>query len=499
MVIYRLQHISLLALCALALSLACGSPLKASSVVNITRASTPGSDKAAEFIDFFMGEELRSKAQWESLQPLLHKNKAWLKEADAAFTNGRSKIKAGLTEFENFELDKAIDNFNAALSLFERHVEAITDYQEVSELLLVLGATHIFRGEEELGYERLIQALTLATDIQPDPAIFNPRMRNLFDQARDEVADNPNASMLIKSTPGYAKIFVDGKFMGVSPQSLKKIKVGRHFIRIEKDGYRPWGKIYRVRKDRKNEILANLEAFNKYDAFDSLCEEFVLSSQYAPENLQGSVSKLGEALKANFLLASIVEADGNTVNLKTSLWNVVAGKELKSAKTTFSKGRSAHYQKEIEEFYEANFNEALTSPQEETEVFALNETSYGGAPTCMGIRCDVLQRNVFITGLALGAATVVSGLVLNYLAYQDNLDYRNQVQISQQAQDLRTSGERKAIIGDVLWAFGSASILTGLGVYFFWQPPAYDEGNPEEQSNRSKAYPTLSLGLQGKW
>ena len=187
------------------------------------------------------------------------------------------------------------------------------------------------------------------------------------------------------------------------------------------------------------------------------------------------------------------------MNLKTSLWNVAAGKQLKNAKTTFSKGRSAHYQKEIEEFYEENFNEELTLSQEEAEVFALNETSYGGAPLCMGVRCDVLQRNVFITGLALGAATVVSGLVLNYFAYQDNLDYRNQIQISQNAQDLRTSGERKAIIGDVLWAFGSASILTGLGVYFFWQPPAYDEGNTEEQSNLSRAYPTLSLGLRGKW
>ena len=473
------------------------APLYANTVANITRPNTPGSDKPAEFIDYFMSQELHTKAQWQTLTPLEHLNKSWLSEAEAAFNNARSKIKSGLREFEDFELDQAIDNFNAALSLFERHVEAITDYQELSELLLVLGATHIFRGEESLGYQRLIQALLIANDVQPDPTIFNPKMRDLFVRASDEVSELQTFPLTIKSTPGYAKIFIDGEFVGVSPHKIQQLKAGRHFIRLEKDGYRPWGQVFKVQKNRRNEILANLTPFKQFDRFDSLTEELLLSIQYAPENIKDSVEKLGQLLETDFLLTSIINTDGNAIEQQSMLWRTQGGEKLKEAQTTFTKGSNKLYKDEIIKFYDEHFSKALE--ESDYEVFPMSETSYSGAPLCMGVHCDVLRKNIVITGLSLGAATLISGLVLDYLAYQDNLNYQNQVQISQEAQDLRTSGERKALIGDALWAFGAASIFTGLGVHFFWQPATNASPANSTMTRNQKTPLKYGIGLQGIW
>jgi hypothetical protein len=89
--------------------------------------------------------------------------------------------------------------------------------------------------------------------------------------------------------------------------------------------------------------------------------------------------------------------------------------------------------------------------------------------------------------------------VLDYLAYQDNLNYQNQVQISQKAQDLRTAGERKALIGDVLWAFGSASILTGIGVHFFWEPTISASSNDPMMTKSENTSLKYYIGIRGIW
>ena len=473
------------------------SSLSANSIINIARPNTPGADKPTEFIGYFLDQELYNKAQWESLRPLEHLNKRWREDAEAAFSNARTKLKKGLAAFEDFELDVAVDNINAALSLFERHVESIHDYQEISEILLILGATHIFRGEENLGYQRMVQALLVSNDVQPDPSLFNPNMRDLFTRASDDVADMPTFPLDIKSTPGYARIFIDGEFIGVTPEMVPKLKVGRHFIRLEKDGYRPWGTVIKIHEKRKNKILANLKPFKQFDNFDSFTEELFLSIQYAPENIAQSLTQVGQLLQTDFLLTSIVNIDGNAIKQQSDLWRTKDGKNIKSASTTFTKGSSKLYADEIGAFYDEHFSEALQ--ENDYEVFPLNESSYGGAPLCMGISCDSLRKTVVLTGFALGATTIISGLVLDYLAYQDNLNYQNQVQISQEAQDLRTSGERKALVGDVLWAFGTASALTSLGIHLFWQPPVTNESNDNITKHTPSDWGNYSIGLSGKW
>lgn len=63
----------------------------------------------------------------------------------------------------------------------------------------------------------------------------------------------------IKSDPSRAKVFVDGKEFGETPIFLSEIKIGRHQIRITKEGCEPWGWDVTIEAGKKLEILAKLE------------------------------------------------------------------------------------------------------------------------------------------------------------------------------------------------------------------------------------------------
>src|SRR5690606_10893184 len=105
------------------------------------------------------------------------------------------------TAFESLDLDAAVDHLNSALSKFERNAAFVTDFPKVANALMLLGATHILRGEEKTGARRLAQAIALVPDIQPDPRIFNPGMRDIFEQAGKELTSRPEGDITLTSNP----------------------------------------------------------------------------------------------------------------------------------------------------------------------------------------------------------------------------------------------------------------------------------------------------------
>ncbi len=56
------------------------------------------------------------------------------------------------------------------------------------------------------------------------------------------------ASVLVSSQPRSASVFWDGRFVGVSPLTLKAVPYGRHGLRLERHGYRRWVALVAVDK-----------------------------------------------------------------------------------------------------------------------------------------------------------------------------------------------------------------------------------------------------------
>ena len=75
-----------------------------------------------------------------------------------------------------------------------------------------------------------------------------------------EVPEPLTGMLVLSSTPAMASIFIDGESKGDTPMRFNKLPVGRHTLRIEKQGYKPLRKEIVIEEDKTLELDEHLEA-----------------------------------------------------------------------------------------------------------------------------------------------------------------------------------------------------------------------------------------------
>lgn len=65
-------------------------------------------------------------------------------------------------------------------------------------------------------------------------------------------------SMTIASTPPAARVFVNGRHVGVTPLELRELPVGSRAVRVEADGYAPWSSAVRVVANQRTNVTVKL-------------------------------------------------------------------------------------------------------------------------------------------------------------------------------------------------------------------------------------------------
>ena len=66
-------------------------------------------------------------------------------------------------------------------------------------------------------------------------------------------------TVVVESRPVGAKVFLDGKGLGVTPLSVPDVAVGSHVVRLEMSGYRRWSASIRVVAGERERVAASLE------------------------------------------------------------------------------------------------------------------------------------------------------------------------------------------------------------------------------------------------
>ena len=72
------------------------------------------------------------------------------------------------------------------------------------------------------------------------------------------LAQRPSGGV-VESRPVGAKVFLDGKGLGVTPLSVPDVAVGSHVVRLEMSGYRRWSASIRVVAGERERVAASLE------------------------------------------------------------------------------------------------------------------------------------------------------------------------------------------------------------------------------------------------
>jgi hypothetical protein len=66
-------------------------------------------------------------------------------------------------------------------------------------------------------------------------------------------------TLVVDSRPAGAKVFLDGRGVGVTPLTLPEVSVGSHVIRLDLAGYRRWSTSIRVVAGERERVAASLE------------------------------------------------------------------------------------------------------------------------------------------------------------------------------------------------------------------------------------------------
>ncbi|MEZ4270019.1 MAG: PEGA domain-containing protein [Myxococcota bacterium] len=266
----------------------------------IVRGVGAGSDKAASFVAHAAKGAFADDNRFDIVELDETLGSARFESAKKALSVASASISQGRKAYSLLDMDGAVEHFNDALIKFERFAAFVTDFQEIADTLMILGATHILRGEEKAGAKRISQALALVPDVKADPKIFNRSMRAIYEKAKSRLEERPKGALTMNSNPSYAQVFVDGVFQGVTPVTVKDLSPGRHYVHLVKDGYVRWGRVLDVIAGAGVSETATIKPTSRFTTYSNYVDVAFKELQKDPTRtsdvLSSTVDDLGTLL-----------------------------------------------------------------------------------------------------------------------------------------------------------------------------------------------------------
>jgi hypothetical protein len=443
----------------------------ATKIAAVVRGAGAGSDKAAGFVAHAVRYSLTEDGRYEVVDAA-ERLGAEGGEQTKAFADCTELVNKATAAYETLDLDPAVDHLTAALKTYEKNASALVDIKPVADALMLLGAVHILRGEEKTGADRLAQAVAIQGSVEPDPRVFNPSMRQVFQKAADQVLRKAKGSLAVTSSPGYAELWVDGVFRGVTPTSVDGLTPGRHYVRLVRDGYRSWGSVVAVAPGKEageNGVLRPTPRLDDYDKAVAAALDAARRSDPAGDAFPGAVGELEALLGVEQVFLAEVRLDGEKVGLLAAQYDLKGRRHLKTATHVFSYDvRPEVFDREVSELLRTQFGEttllkraapaASTTPPPAPEAAAGQGGSSG------------TRRLALWGGVGGGAVVAGVGGLMYVLARRDHSAFAGATQVSPEAASLESSGKAKALAGDILVPLGLLGVGLGLGYYLLASP-----------------------------
>lgn len=449
-----------------------------------------GSDKAAALVAHYVRAALAADERYELAHIGESLGSPDVSSAQQALKAARENVIRARSAYDGLDLDQAVELLNAALRDFERYAAYTTDMKEVADVLMLLGATHILRGEESKGRERLGQAVSIAPKIEPDPRIFNPSMRSVFQSTSDAIIRAPRGVLQVESTPSYAQVFVDGAFAGISPLAVEGLVAGRHYLRLAKDGYREHGGVIQMKGNAEHSERPALKPAKEFEDFDTVSSRAIkaMTDKALAADLEFLVARLFSMLSVDLLFLAEVKLDGEKVVVTATQFDLESDDRRKSAVHSFAyDSQTTTYEREVGVLMSQNFGKTaeVAATGGATGAWGEGGLVHAGSNVCpFGMRCDEFRSFAFWTLGGGGAALAGIGGLFYYLAYSSHQEFLDTGRGSDDSDKLRSSGKLKALLGDIFMFTGAAALVTGVTMYLYYAPSATPEQVVSESGPR---------------
>lgn len=265
--------------------------------------------------------------------------------------NARKKIRSSLSKAKRLisdgDFDEAEENLRAGMAEFAAAAAAMDRCGEICDTLIHLAGVEFVRGEENAARAAISDVLAMDASFKFDGAAFDKSFMLLYRELKMKLETNGRLGMLtVESTPPGARVYVDGVEKGFSPLSLDGVLVGKHFVRVERNGYVTYGALVDVADTGASSVRPRLQPTEEFseiaDNVDTLSRDI--------EKKRGSraLSRVGAKLDVDRALMGTVRTEGGKVRLNLILADFTEQAILSSASRTFQEDEYGEIAREVQ-------------------------------------------------------------------------------------------------------------------------------------------------------
>ncbi len=241
---------------------------------------------------------------------------------------------SGKEQYHNLELDAAIDELSRAVAGFRKAAGRLGNGRDYLETMLHLGAAYILAGDNELGADNFRKVALYDKRRTLDPKAFPPSMIEIFNRIKEEVTASPVGTVIVKSSPTAAEVYLNGVFKGITPIKLFRVPKGAHFVRLEKDGYLPWGQAVVFYPAHEEQVQASLQSASQFHEFEGMRKSLLGDLEDDPPRPE--LIRFGEWIGVDRLVLVTVTQRGDEVTANAVMIGVHPSKTISFRNATFS-------------------------------------------------------------------------------------------------------------------------------------------------------------------
>lgn len=163
--------------------------------------------------------------------------------------------------YNNLKFSEAIKLTETLLKHLKQTYQFFEDIDEVYTLKAYLAASTMLN-TDGVGIENLFRDLVVMDEnYKMDSAVFSPEIVRQYQEIKKEIGEINTGIIEINCEPVDARVYIDGKYMGVTPFTSDQLRVGEHYIKLEAEGYIPYAEILKV-LPQTNSVNAALTEFD---------------------------------------------------------------------------------------------------------------------------------------------------------------------------------------------------------------------------------------------
>ncbi len=254
-------------------------------------------------------------------------------EAAASFKRAETGFKESKVSFDERNYEDAERKLRATIKEYGKAVGAMKNCGNLCESVAMFGSVLQARGDVEESKIAILDLLALSPTYELD----RKRYPQNFLALKAQVATSRNAqlrgSVMIKTRPAGARVFLNGDLQGYSPVNLQTLPIGKHLVKIERPGFKQLGLMVEITPEDQ-EIVSELTATSGYKAFDALMDR--LAGEALKDKGGQTMTSVSTSLKLDRAIIGVLkDVNGESTELTMAYFDLKSGKRIAIKRVVF--------------------------------------------------------------------------------------------------------------------------------------------------------------------